>query len=203
MRTKSLHHPLYRLSVMLLTLLLLAGCGSPATKEVETPAEPPAQEAAPPEAPAQAAAPSQGEVQLEDLIYPGAEFLFETPGFGGPMVPWRFYAIRNTGTDQVAAFYSERLPWFNSEYDEVVTGHRHLLLAHPNPMAQLNNVDSVNELAAISSELDGALLGVEISHSSAHANLNRLGIVIEAHERADEIPADTTILVLEYFSNPY
>lgn len=203
MRTKPLHHPIFRLTVLLLSLLLLAACSSPASKEPEAPAEPAIQEAAQPEAPAQAAAPSEGEVQLDDLIYPGAEFLFEIPGFGGPMVPWRFYAIPNTNTEQVAAFYSERLPWFNSEYDEVVAGHRNLMLAHPNPMAQLNNVDGEDELIAVSSELDGTLLGVEISQSSAHANLNRLGIAIEAYEHADEIPADTTILVLEYFSNPY
>ena len=203
MRTKPLQHPLIRLTLLILSLLLLAACSTPASKEPESPAEPAIQEAAQPEAPAQAAAPSEGEVQIDDLVYPDAEFLFEIPGFGGPMVPWRFYAIPNTSTEQVAAFYSERLPWFNSEYDEVVADHRHLMIAHPNPMAQLNNVDGMDELAAISSELDGALLGVEISHSSAHANLNRLAIAIEAHGRADEIPGDTTILVLEYFSNPY
>jgi hypothetical protein len=191
----------------MIAMLLLAACGAPAVSDAIQPADVTAPQSEPPEAPVdppvQAAAPPDGEVRLDDLIYPDAEFLFEIPGFGGPMVPWRFYALHGTSIEQATAFYIERLSHFGIEYDEVVGGYRSLLLAHPSPMAQLQDVQDFDEMARISRELDGTLLGVEISHNGAHAQQNRLGLAISAHERGDEIPDNTTILILEYFANVY
>jgi hypothetical protein len=140
---------------------------------------------------------------MDDMLYPGAEFLFEVDGIGGPMVPYRFYALRNTSIDQAIAFYSERLPGFKVEQDRIENGHRQLLLAHPSPMEQMNNVEGMEDLMAISREMDRSLLGVEIGNSSAHSRVNRIGYSNEVHQRADDLPSDTTIVVLEYFANPY
>jgi hypothetical protein len=194
---KSLRQKMSVLLLCLLVLALLAACGA---REEPASQEAPAQEQVSSE---EAEVPDE-EVFLEDLIFPGAEFLFEVDGIGGPMMPYRFYAVPNASTEEAADFYKERLPWFSVEADEVSEGYPRLMLAHPDPFRGLDGVDA-EDLADAGSKLDGAVLGVEVDHSTAHANqgLSRLLLAIQAHGRADDIPADTTIVILEYFKNPY
>lgn len=176
---------------------------APVIPEIEAPEEAADPQTAEVDEPAKAAPVPQGEVWLDDMLFPGAEFLFAVDGFGGPIVPWRFYAAWNASVEEAAAYYSERLQGFNVEYDEIVDGHRQLLLAHPDPMGHLSAVEGIDELEAVSRAYDGALLGVEVSHSGAHTHLNRLGIAINEYEMGDEIPENTTIIILEHFSNIY
>jgi hypothetical protein len=160
---------------------------------VEEPVKPPAQPAG-----------SPGEVIFyEDLLYPGSEFLFEVPGFGGPMMPWRFYLVRNASTADVAAFYRERLSMFNVETDEVVDGHQQLMLTYSVPMEQLSGQTDVVKLAEIGADINNALVGVEVVNSSITTGFSRLFIARETSEEAAAIPENATIVVLEYFTNPY
>jgi hypothetical protein len=135
---------------------------------------------------------------MEDMIYPGAEFLFEVDGFGGPMTPWRFYAVPNVSGDELAEYYKQQLNWFVVEQDENLDGIRYLMLAHPAPMAFMDDADNFQE---ISQTMGGSLLGLEVSHSDVGAGLNRLGMAIDMHGIADQIPPNTIILILEYFQN--
>jgi hypothetical protein len=136
---------------------------------------------------------------MEDMVYPGAQFLLEMDGFGGPMTPWRFYAVPDASGEQVAEYYKQQLSWFVIENDETINGIRYLMLAHPEPMASLNNVEDFEEIMENSRAMDGSLLGLEVSHSDIGAGLNRLGMAIDMHGIADQIPPNTTILILEYY----
>jgi hypothetical protein len=218
MKIKSQFVSKVHILVCLLVVFLLAACGStqpvqevgqddPA--EVDLPA-PPLEEAQPeeqtqmdPPTEGQSAPPSDYVVWMEDLLYPGAEFLMEVDGFGGPMTPWRFYAVPNATGQQVAEYYQQQLNWFVVENDEIIDGIRYLMLAHPEPMAFMNNVEGFEEMQEISQTMDGSLLGVEVTHSDVGAGLNRLGMAIDMHGIADQIPPNTTIIVLEYFQNVY
>ena len=110
MRKKSLHQTMSILAAVLAATNLLVACGTPT--EQAQPAEPTDAGAA---TPAQEEAPDTGDtapgeaVNYEDLIYPRSEFLFEVFGFGGPMMPWRFYAT-SASIDDVVAFYTGQLP---------------------------------------------------------------------------------------------
>lgn len=212
MRKKTLRKKMLTIFVCVLSAVLLLACGSATDPDAEELPEPEQQtetEADAPdqaEAPAQAEMPEGGKVMLEDMVYPGSEFLFEVPGFGGPMMPWRFYAVPGASVEEAADFYRERLAWFDVEADSVEEGYRHMSIIHPDGLAFMNDpeVESPDEMAAVYSENNGKLLGVEVSHSEAHANMmSRLSVAINSHEKGEEIPADTTIIVLEYFSNPY
>jgi hypothetical protein len=200
MKNKSPMFTIVLVLVSLLVLLLLSAC-SPSqpvqdvreeeVAEIDIPAPPP-EEAAPIEPPADHV------VWMEDMIYPGAEFLFEVDGFGGPMTPWRFYAVPNVSGDELAEYYKQQLNWFVVEQDENLDGIRYLMLAHPAPMAFMDDADNFQE---ISQTMGGSLLGLEVSHSDVGAGLNRLGMAIDMHGIADQIPPNTIILILEYFQN--
>ncbi len=201
---KSLSQKVSVLLLCLLILALLVACGGqeePASQETSLQEQTSSEDT---ETTNQKAAVPDEEVFLEDLLYPGAEFLFEVNGIGGPMMPYRFYAAPNVGTKEVADFYKERLPWFVVETDEESEGNHRLMLAHPDPLRGLGGVEP-EDLADAGSKLDGALLGVEVDHSTTHANegFSRLLMAIQSYGRADDIPADTTIIILEYFKNPY
>jgi hypothetical protein len=178
--------------------------------EVDIPA-PPLDEAAPLEptqmldspTESQSLSPSDDVVWMEDLIYQGAEFLLEVDGLGGSMTPWRFYAVPNASGEQVAEYYKQQLSWFVVENDEIIDGIRYLMLTHPEPMAFMSSVEDFEEIQEISQAMSGSLLGLEVTHSDVGVGLNRLGMAIDMHGIADQIPPDTTIIVLEYFQNVY
>jgi hypothetical protein len=46
-------------------------------------------------------------------------------------------------------------------------------------------------------------MGVEVVHASDDTSISRLRIARHAYDRADEIPAGSTMVVLEYFKNVY
>jgi hypothetical protein len=141
---------------------------------------------------------------FEELLYPNAKFLFEVNGLGGPMAPYRYYAIEDVDIDQVADFYLERLPELTVELDEVQEGCRHLMLTRTESVLdQLGQVDDPAELPERGRELDGTLIGVEVVHASDDTSISRLRIARHAYQRGDEIPAGSTVIVLEYFKNPY
>jgi hypothetical protein len=198
-------------SVEILIACLLAGivavsCGtgtSPQTEAPKTEIEEKQPEQGAELPPAQPAGSPDDFVMLEDLIYPGAEFLFEMPGFGGPMIPWRFYSVRNASTADVAAFYRDRVGWFHVESDDAVDGHQQLMLTYSAPMQQLDGVTEYDQLAEIGASIDGALVGVEVVNSNISAGFSRLLVARESTEETAAVPADTTILVLEYFANPF
>lgn len=141
-------------------------------------------------------------VMIDDFIYPGAEFLFEIPGIGGPMMPYRFYHVSGGDLDQIIDYYREQLPWFSLDRDEMLEGHRYLSLTYMKPLDELNSGD-IEEIAQKGSELDGSLMGVEVAHSSAaEAGLTALTFAaLGGYE--DKIPSDSLIIVLTYFKNPY
>jgi len=209
MKTKNLN---VKILACLLVVVLFAACNPSQPVQESTEPEPaeevvpaaPQEEAAPLEpADPPAEPPSDGVVWMDDMIYPGAQFLLEVDGFGGPMTPWRFYAIPDASGEQVAEYYREQLSWFVVENDETINGIRYLMLAHPEPMAFMNNVEGFEEIMEISQSMDGSLLGLEVSHSDIGAGLNRLGMAIDMHGIADQIPPDTTILILEYYQDVY
>ena len=140
----------------------------------------------------------------EKMLYPNAEFLFELNGLGGPMMPYRYYVAKEKEIDKIAAFYLERLPQFETELDEVEEGHRHLMLKMAGfILDELGEVTDFDELSKRGRELDGTLAGVEIIHSSDDISISRLRVARHAYDRADDIPADTIVIILEYFKNPY
>jgi len=172
--------------VEILIACLLAGiavvsCGTGTAPQAEAPKteieeKQPTQEVQPP--PAQSPASPGDFVKYEDLVYPGAEFLFEMPGFGGPMMPWRFYLVRNASTADVAAFYRDRVGWFHTESDDVVDGHHQLMMTYSAPMEQLDGVTDYDQLAEIGASIDGALAGVEVVNSNISAGFSRLLVII-------------------------
>ena len=139
-----------------------------------------------------------------DLLYPKAEFMFEVNGLGGPMAPYRYYFSREDDINQIADFYLERLPHFDVELDAVEEGHRHLMLTGTESVLdQLGEVGDPSKLPQMGRELDGALMGVEIVHSSDDSSISRLRIARHAYDRGEDIPEDSIIVILEYFKNPY
>ena len=205
--------------VFILVVLLLAACNpsQPVQEvngdehaEVDIPAAPPV-EAEPLESTHEQEAPTESQVLptsddvvwMEDLIYQGAEFLLEVDGLGGPMTPWRLYAVPNTSGEQVAEYYKQQLNWFVVENEEILDGIKYLMLTHPEPMAFMNNVEGFEEIQEISQAMSGSLLGLEVTHSDVGAGLNRLGMAINMYDIADQIPPNTTIIILEYFQNIY
>jgi hypothetical protein len=143
-------------------------------------------------------------VLFEDLLYPNAEFLFEVNGLGGPMAPYRYYAVRDVDIDQVADFYLDRLSDFDVELDAVEEGCRHLMLTRTESvLEQLGEVDDPTELPARGRALDGTLMGVEVVLASDDTSISRLRIARHGYDRADDIPADSVMIVLEYFKNVY
>ncbi len=194
-----------------LVIFLLAAC-SPDQPVQEDPVDAdipaaPVDEAPPvePDQPAEPAQPAEQPaddvVWMEDMLYPGAEFLLEVDGLGGPMTPWRFYAVTDASNDELANYYLAQLPGFVVENDEIIDGIRYLMLAHPEPMGFMSNIEDFEDMLAISAAMDGALLGLEVSHSDIGAGLNRLGMANDMHGIADQIPPNTTILILEFFQD--
>jgi len=197
--------------VVILFACLLAGsmvvsCGTGTTTQPEAPKTETEEKQAPKEDEPPAVQPVESPeefVMLEDLIYPGAEFLFEIPGFGGPMIPWRFYVVRNVSTADVAAYYRDRVGWFHVESDDEVDGHRQLMMTYSAPMEQLDGVTGYDQVAEISASIHGSLVGVEVVNSNISAGFSRLLVAKESSEEAANIPADSTVLVLEYFNNTF
>ncbi len=194
-----------------LVIILLAAC-SPGQPVQEDPVDAdipvaPVDEALPaepdqPADPAQPAEPPADDVVwMEDIIYPGAEFLLEVDGFGGPMTPWRFYAVPNISSDELADYYLEQLPWFVVENDDTQDGVRFLMLAHPKPMEFLNEAEGYEEMQTISAAMDGSLIGLEVVTSEIGVGLNRMGMANDMHGIADQIPPNTTILILDFFQH--
>ena len=151
-------------------------------------------------------------IMAEDMVYPGAQFLIEVPGFGGPMTPWRFYAVPNISTDEAANFYLEKLPHFIVENDEIINGHRHIMLTYSDVLNRMDDADGYDGMVAAAKELDGALIGLEVIRSGAVTGFNRLGILMESYQDGNimnasrepvEIPMDTTIIILEHYSNTF
>ena len=141
---------------------------------------------------------------FEELLYPGAEFLFEVNGLGGPMAPYRYYASTEGDIHHIAEFYLGRLPRFNIELDEVAEGYRHMMLTRTESVLdRLGQVEDPTELPRVGKALDGALMGVEVIHASDDISISRLRVARHAYDHADDIPDDTTIIILEYFKNPY
>jgi len=148
---------------------------------------------------------------LDDLIYPGAEFLFEVIAMGGPMFPVRFYAIKEGNNDQVAQFYLDQLPMYEVEIDEIVDDERWLRLDYTGKILEKLNVEHPTELIEKGKELDGSVAIVEIAHSEldiGHSDLEYGMSFIDLANRgllaqASELPADSLIIVLSYFKNPY
>lgn len=192
-----LRRPLLYLLITILILITVVSCGGDTTQEDAAPKEQVIEESAQtidiPEVP----------VIFEDMLYPDAEFLFEIPGIGGPMIPYRFYVASGASIDQAADFYLKQLPWFDVEIDEVENGFRHLMLTYSKPLDQLGEVEDLDELSQKGSELDGALMGVEIVHSSVEAGFSRLVIAKEANDLGGDIPSNSTIIIFDYFKNPY
>jgi hypothetical protein len=140
----------------------------------------------------------------QDYQYPDAEFLFEVNGLGGPMMPYRFYFTKEDNIDTVADFYREQLPDFTLEIDEVEEGYRHLMLVRTESVLdRLGEVKDPMELPQRARELEGKLVGVEVVHASDDVSISRLRVARHAYQRADEIPEDAVIIVLEYFKNIY
>jgi len=197
MREESRNKILSYIFLPVIILIAAVSCGGDTTQENTEPGEQVIEESAQtidiPEVPA----------MFEDMLYPDAEFLFEISGMGGPMIPYRFYVASGTSIDQAADFYLKQLPWFDVEKDEVENGFRHLMLTYSKPLDQLGEVEDPNELPQKGSELDGALMGVEVVHSSVEAGFSRLVIAKEAYDRGGDIPSDSTIIVFDYFKNPY
>lgn len=141
---------------------------------------------------------------FEDMLYPNAEFLFEINGFGGPMLPYRYYAVSGNDIDPIADFFHERLSQFEVELDAVEEGHRHLMFTRTGSILdQLGEVDDPNAIPQRASELDGTLAGVEVIHSSDDTNISRLRVARHAYDHGDDIPEDSVIIIYEYFKNPY
>ena len=134
---------------------------------------------------------------IDDFIYPGAEFLFEIPGIGGPMMPYRFYHVSGGDLDQIIDYYREQLPWFSLDLDETLEGHRHLVLSYMDPIDDLNS-ENIEEITQKGSEF-GSLMGVEHS-SAAEAGLTALTFAAQSGYE-DKIPSDSLIIVLTYFKN--
>jgi hypothetical protein len=76
----------------------------------------------------------------------------------------------------------------------------------------MDGAEGYDGMVAIASELDGALLGVEVIRSGAVTGLNRLGILIDSYHDGNimdasgepvEIPMDTTIIILEHYNNTF
>ena len=167
---------------------------------VDVPADPPTESESQP--------PSDEVVWMEDMVYPGAEFLLEVDGIGGPMSPWRFYTVPNASGEELAEYYKQQLYWFDVERDEIVDGIRYLSLTHPEPMAFMDSVEvdgleAIEEMKEISKAMDGSLLSVEVAHSNYGHGVDRLGFAVAAHGIADQIPPNTTIIVLEYYKDLY
>ena len=141
---------------------------------------------------------------FEDLLYPTVTFLFEVNGLGGPMMPYRYYAAREGDLDQIADHFLDLLPEFEIELDEVEEGHRHLMLTRTGSVLdQLGAVEDPMALPEKGRELDGTLVGVEVVHASDDISISRLRIARHAYDHAKDIPEDSSIIVLEYFKNPY
>jgi len=197
MREESRNKILLCIFLFVIILITAVSCGGEASQENTEPGEQVIEESAQtidiPEVP----------VMFEDMLYPDAEFLFEIPGIGGPMIPYRFYVASGASIDQAADFYLKQLPWFDVENDEVENGFRHLTLAYTKPLDQLGEVEDPNELPQKGIELDGALMGVEVVHSSVETGFSRLILAKDAYDRGGDIPSDSTIIILDYFKNPY
>ena len=208
MKNKS---PIIKVNILVcfLVILLLTACspGKPVqnvredeSTVVDVPADPPTESESQP--------PSDEVVWMEDMVYPGAEFLLEVDGIGGPMNPWRFYTAPNASGEELAEYYKQQLYWFDVERDEIVDGIRYLSLTHPEPMAFMDSVEvdgleAIEEMQEISKAMDGSLLSVEVAHSNYGPGMDRLGFAVAAHDIADQIPPNTTIIVLEYYKDLY
>lgn len=141
---------------------------------------------------------------FEDVLYPDAGFLFELNGVGGPMAPYRFYAVLEADIDAVADFYLGRLPEFEVELDVIEEGSRHLMLARTGSVLdQLGQVEDPTQLVERGRELDGTLMGLEVIHSADDVSISRLRVARHAYQRGDEIPQDAVVIILEYFQNVY
>lgn len=203
MKNKS---PIIKVNILVcsLVILLLTACspGKPVqnvredeSTAVDVPADPPAESESQP--------PSDEVVWMEDMVYPGAEFLLEVDGIGGPMSPWRFYVVPNASGEKLAEYYKKQLYWFDVEHDEIVDGIRYLGLANPEHMDFLDGVEDVEEMKEISKAMDGYLLSLEVTHSNAGYEWSRLSFAAAAHGIADQIPPNTTIIILEYYKDLY
>jgi hypothetical protein len=88
--------------------------------------------------------------------------------------------------------------------DAVEEGCRHLMLTRTESvLEQLGEVDDPTELTARGRALDGTLMGVEVVLASDDTSISRLRIARHGYDRADDIPADSVMIVLEYFKNVY
>jgi len=193
---KSKRNLLFLLAMCLLGMMMVACSKSTASNET-TPEEQIIEEST------QAVEIPEEFVLADDMIYPGAEFLFEFSAMGGPMMPHRFYSVSGDNLDQIIDYYRELLPWFPVEIDEILDGHRHITLSYDGPLDQLGEVKDPEDLPKKGSELDGALIGVEVAHSSAaDSGLNMLTVAKSAGF-GEDIPTDSIIIVLTYFNNPY
>jgi len=197
MNNKQIGNTFLRISSVFLFLVMAAACSSDQSQEDVKPLEENDQE------PAVMAAVEEAPVTYQEMQFPDSEFLFEVYGVGGPMFPCRFYLINDVTTDQAAQYYVEKLPWFAVEQDEVVDGHRHFQTDNSSPVWNQLGVENPEDLVQVGIELDGRLVVVEVVHSNYTGGFSNLAYAAAASDTGKQVPPDATIIVLEYFSNPY
>jgi len=139
-----------------------------------------------------------------EMLYPYGEYLFEINGLGGPTMPYQYFVSKENDIDKIAAFFHERLPEFVVELDDVEQGYRHLMFSRTGAVLdQILENEDPKEVVQRARELDGTLIGVEVVHSSDDTSVSRLRIARHGYKRGEDVPADSVIIVYEYFKNPY
>jgi len=126
----------------------------------------------------------------------GAEYLFEIDPFDD-VIRWRFYTVDIDLLD-VGEYYLSQMPVFLVEQDQVINGERYLVLQADHPLSGIYSRDELDALEPGYDQMESTLLDVEVLHSTAHAQMGRLGVSDAMGLLPAPVPADTTLVILVY-----
>ena len=136
-----------------------------------------------------------------ELISPntGIELLFEMLPFGTVeernklhTLRWQFYAS-DASVDDMGDFYIDDLAGWQVEKDEVVNGHRHLVLNSNHRLSSIYSEADFRRVISANADLLAGLLDVEVLNATAHRGVGRLQSI-----DPQLLPDATIIIIVDY-----
>ncbi|MFO7584167.1 MAG: hypothetical protein R6W69_05505 [Anaerolineales bacterium] len=102
------------------------------------------------------------------------------------------------------SYYTDLIPGWQVERDEVIGGYRYIALTGEHPLSAVYDKPTLERVLGQNSNLDEGMLDIEILNSTAHAGEGRLNIIFEQglpptsipEGEPLRIPGDITLIIL-------
>ncbi len=150
----------------------------------------------------------------DDILYPGAELLFDVIPFGTiesgdtqHLIRWQIF-YTSASLEQVESHHDANVSGWSLVRDEVINDHRYIEVTSTHPLSGVMERSRFEQVVRQQPNLRNAKLDIEVLDSSAHANEGRLSYIFDNNIPPNFVPAqgqlsippETTLIILaDYF----